>query len=218
MRARLHDPSHYQLRPRLKNNKRMERFDRQPILGVRAEFVPTDDQRCYVRKLVACSITQAEICALIINPLTAEPIGLHTLRSAFARELETGLLEANIAVTHALFNKAIGRPSRIIEEKIIEQDGNVQITEKTVDRGAEPDLGAQIWWEKTRRGIREVAQLAPVDKDGNPVSDRTVIILPAKKEYVDGRILDITPSKVVDVKPEPEPDGVKIMLPAKRQA
>jgi hypothetical protein len=59
----------------------------------RKTFVPTPEQRNTVKILVGLGIPQKEICLLVINPQTAEPLDEKSLRKHFKREVAIGATE-----------------------------------------------------------------------------------------------------------------------------
>ena len=83
-------------------------------------FDPTDEQRRIVRALAAVGVPQEAVS----NHLE---IDAKTLRKHFRRELDGGMLEANVKVAQTLFSMA------------------------TVDR----NVAAAIFWMKARGGWRE---------------------------------------------------------------
>lgn len=80
-------------------------------------FQPTDDQRRQVLTMTGFGLRQDEIC-------TSLQIDKKTLHKYFRRELDTGMIEANVRVAQALYTNAT-------------KHNNVT---------------AQIWWTKTRMG------------------------------------------------------------------
>jgi len=87
--------------------------------------------------MVACGTPQAFICQHVVNPQTARPIDLKTLRLVFRAELDDGGLVANSLVAQTLFKKATG-------------NGHQSVT-------------AAIFWLKTRAGWKEMPD--PVDSE-----------------------------------------------------
>jgi hypothetical protein len=70
-------------------------------------FEPTDEHREYVEKLVSFGIREADICRLIKNPETGQPIDDNTLRKHFREKLDAGLAKANAKVGESMYNMAI---------------------------------------------------------------------------------------------------------------
>ena len=104
-------------------------------------FVPTDEQRRTVRAMAGFGVPQDAIAQhLDIDP--------KTLRKACRRELDGGMLEANVKVAQTLFNMA------------------------TVEK----NVAACIFWMKARGGWREKNQLEITGKDGAPVAPVEYII------------------------------------------
>ncbi len=58
------------------------------------EFVPTEEDRRWVKALIGIRMTVDEICKLIKNPRTNHPIDLKTFNKVFAEEVAIG--RANI--------------------------------------------------------------------------------------------------------------------------
>lgn len=90
-------------------------------------FRPTPEQRQLVEDMAAYGIPQDDMCRLVKNEKTGEPIALNTLRKSFAEELKTGSIKANVKVVGAMFKNA---------------------TEKL-------NVVSQIYWTKNRMGWRE---------------------------------------------------------------
>ena len=102
----------------------------------RQPFTVTDELRAKVKRLAALGATQEDIADVI--RCTAK-----TLRRHFRRELDTGVAEANAAVSGYLFNAAMAG-----------------------------DVRAQIFWLKTKAGWRE-ADAPPAQKPERGRSDGT---------------------------------------------
>lgn len=85
-------------------------------------FQPTDDQRRQVLTMTGFGLKQDEIA-------TSLDIDKKTLHKHFRRELDTGMIEANVRVAKALYQNAV-------------QHNNV---------------AAQIWWTKTRMGWKDTS-------------------------------------------------------------
>lgn len=85
-------------------------------------FQPTDDQRRAVLTMTGFGLRQDEIA-------TSLEIDKKTLHKHFRRELDTGMIEANVRVAKALYQNAV-------------QHNNV---------------AAQIWWTKTRMGWKDTS-------------------------------------------------------------
>jgi hypothetical protein len=80
-----------------------------------------------VRAFAAMGVPQRQIITMITNPVTGRQIHLETLSKHFRAELDQGMVEANFKVAKALFENA------------------------TINQ----NVSAQIWWEKTRMGMRD---------------------------------------------------------------
>lgn len=89
-------------------------------LGGRPSFVPTDKDRATVKAMTGYGGTQDDIAKVL-------GIGDDTLRKYFVRELEIGVIEANTAMTQALF----------------------------INGTRHNNVSAQIYWHKTRHQWRE---------------------------------------------------------------
>jgi hypothetical protein len=107
------------------NSSGIPKKERRPRAGQPA-FEPTKEQRAMVRMAVGNRIPQAEICTALLNPHSGKPIDDNTFRKAFAGEIATAFFEMRLTYSAHLAKQA--------------QQGS---------------LGAIIWWEKTRAGIRD---------------------------------------------------------------
>lgn len=139
-------------------------------------FEPTEDQRRYVAKLTAFGASHVEIASCIINPYHQAPIDTKTLKKHFAEELKFGLFQANMAVSESLYKLATGR--RKIPLKTKNKDGEVEF--KTVEVEADADMSAILWWEKSRRGLKEGVVLETPDlRDANKATqiNQTVVFM-----------------------------------------
>lgn len=90
-----------------------------------------------------------------------------------ARALENGVAIAAAQVGQTLYQKAMGysvmRPKRDAQGKpMTDAEGRI-IEERVYIR--EPDLGAAIWWEKTRLGYADPRQLRHADAQGRPLPE-----------------------------------------------
>lgn len=95
-----------------------------------------------------------------------------------ARALKTGLYLAASQVSQTLYQRAIGftvmRPKLGLDGKPMkDEDGNT-VEERVYIR--EPDLGAIVWWEKTRMGYADPRQLRHADSEGNPLPERPAVV------------------------------------------
>jgi hypothetical protein len=105
-----------------------------------ADLPIMSEQRESVKTMAGFGIPHKRIALTVINPRTGRPIDDETLRFAFRRELDLGMIEADTRVCESLFNQAV--------------KGNVP---------------AAIWWTKARLGWKETIQQQMLDQDGNPV-------------------------------------------------
>ena len=85
-------------------------------------YQPTDEQRRSVLTMTGFGLRQDEICISL-------QIDKKTLHKHFRRELDTGMIEANVRVAQALYTNAT-------------KHNNV---------------AAQIWWTKTRMGWKDTS-------------------------------------------------------------
>jgi len=109
------------------------------------KFVPTVEQRGNVEAMIGFGITEAEVCRLIKNPETGNPIDEKTLRLYFAEEIAAGRPKANIAVAQSLFAEATKG-----------DDARARVT-------------AAIFWLKTRAGWKETDRVELTGKEGGPI-------------------------------------------------
>ncbi|MGF6633539.1 hypothetical protein [Paraburkholderia sp. MM6662-R1] len=110
----------------------------------RPPYEPTDGDRQKVKTLVGIGVPQADICKVM-------QISKPTLRKHFKSEIETGQLEADIALRQSLFRMA---------------------TSKT-----KPAPGVAIFLAKVRLGMKEPPQSVELTgKDGAPVENRTTVV------------------------------------------
>lgn len=96
----------------------------------RPPFRPTEEQRTNVEAMVGIGLRHEDICQLVRNPSTGQPIDMKTLRRHFREELDRGapLLEAKIGAS---------------------------LVKRALDLGHAQGTTAAIWLEKTRFGRRE---------------------------------------------------------------
>jgi hypothetical protein len=83
----------------------------------RRAFNPTAEQRGWVEAMVAYGVPEAEICRLIKNPQTAEPIDLETLRKHFAAEIATGRVKTNSLVGDPIIAAILGRDGGLLDDR-----------------------------------------------------------------------------------------------------
>lgn len=107
--------------------------------GGRPVFAPTDKQRETVKNMTALGARQDDICILL-------DIDEKTLRKHFRRELDTGLIQANMAVGATLFKMATS--------------------------GQVPS--ATFFWMKTRAGYKETNVHEHTGKDGAPIEYKKI--------------------------------------------
>jgi hypothetical protein len=128
-------------------------------------FEATSYQRELVKALCACGAKVDEIAKLIINPDTGKPIHYDTLKNVFFRELELGVLEQHLKITNSLYEMAVGR------DAVYDDKGNL------LRAPLAPNLGAIVWWEKTRRGFKEGVVLTHQDPNGKPLQGAQVVVV-----------------------------------------
>ena len=131
----------------------------EPNIGGRPPFEPTEEMRGKVESLVGFGYKQDDICKLIMNPQTGEPISRVTLEKYFRREIDIGALKANALVCESMHGQATGRAKVV---RVLE-DG----TQETVREGVKPNTTMGIWWSKARMGWSETKYIA--GKDGGPI-------------------------------------------------
>jgi hypothetical protein len=107
----------------------------------RPPFEPTKEDRARVQTLAGLGMRHDEICLLVDNPETGQPISEDTLRKYFKRELERGAPMANSTVARALYTNATSASSR----------GHTT---------------ASIFWAKTRMGWKETVGVEVEAKSG----------------------------------------------------
>jgi hypothetical protein len=118
----------------------------------------------------------------IARMLDMDPDTLTEIKSRqpeVARALENGLPLASSQIAQTLFQKAVGytvlRPKRDSEGKVVrDEDSGAVVEERVYMR--EPDLGALIWWEKTRMGYADPKQLRHADADGRQLPERPATV------------------------------------------
>ena len=118
--------------------KKGNRGGKRPGAGGANKFIATDEQRNVVKLAVAEGISQERIARMIRNPLTKLPISVDTLAIAFAHELDIGYVEAQMVVGVSLMTMVRAK-----------------------------NLGAVVWWDKTR-GRRIEAMNEKVDPKTDP--------------------------------------------------
>lgn len=155
------------------------------------KFEPTPEQRATVRAMASLLATHAEICQVIINPATGQPINQPTLVKYFSEEMSEGSGEANQKVTRALFQKALGKPA------LYGADGNL------VQKAVEPDVAAAIWWEKSRLGYKEGTTVDHRGKDGADLNEKpsVIVMIPHNNRdpispYAQVMTIDVEPKEV----------------------
>jgi hypothetical protein len=117
----------------------------------RPNFQATREQRNLVMYASAAGRKLDNICLLVRDPRTGKPIDVNTLKANFQFELDTGALDL-LCVAGMTLRRAMVR------------FGSVE---------------AAKWVEKTRGGMKEGVSMTLQDPDGRPLTQQTVIILPA---------------------------------------
>jgi hypothetical protein len=87
-------------------------------------YQPTPESRRHVMTMAGFGIRQDEIATML-------EIDKKTLHKHFRRELDTGMIQANVRVAQALYTNAV----------------------------THNNVAAQIWWTKTRMGWKEAQDL-----------------------------------------------------------
>lgn len=123
--------------------------------GGRPPFEPTELQRKQVRNFRAYGVPIKTICTLVFDP----PIAKETLLKHFARELDLGIVMADVQVVESLHMQAVGTPA------VYDEKGNMI-------RAEQPRVpSAGIFWAKARMGWRDVQRTEITGKDGAPLID-----------------------------------------------
>ena len=123
-------------------------------------FQPSPEQSELVRMLSGIGTRAAEICLLVKNPKTGNPIDEKTLRRYFREELDEGMVQANARVGKTLFQFA------------------------TDPKGGSKSVTAAIFWMKCRAGWKESTELQLTGNNGGP------LISEIRRTIVDSRHTD----------------------------
>lgn len=144
------------------------------------EYAPTEEQKRYVAEMVAHGAPKDHIARSIINPDTGEGVTPDTLEKHFSYELANGRVLANVAVSAALFKKAVGQPAILESRKVTKGNKTVEET-VLLHKPVDPDTSAIRWWEATRAGKKEGMTMQLTGPDGQPleVTHRHVFVLPS---------------------------------------
>jgi len=94
-------------------------------------FEPTVEQRKTVEAMTGYGMTVDDVCKVIINKRTGEPISRQTCYKYFRNELDTGHIKANSKVAESLYKQAVENQNTT----------------------------AAIWWTKSRMGWSETNKL-----------------------------------------------------------
>lgn len=111
--------------------------------GRQVFYEPTPEDRRKVKLLAGFGLRHREICLLMINPATGQPIDVGTLMKRYRMELDTGMTEADAQVAQAYFRQCVGARAEYDDK------GNVLREE------VKASVTAQIFWMKVRLGWRE---------------------------------------------------------------
>jgi len=130
-------------KPRAKAKAKRKRGPGKP------RFRPTVAERKQVETLAGLGIKRDDICLLVVNPTTGQPITAKTLSLHFEKELREGWVKADSMVAQSLFNKATG-------------DGPASVT-------------AAIWWTKARMGWSEIQKHRLAAKNVDQMSEEEII-------------------------------------------
>lgn len=130
----------------------------------RSAFKPTPALRRQVTTLAAFGLPPDEICRIIFNPNSSQPISRKTLQKYFRQELEAGAVKATSKVADTLYRQAVGAPAAY------DKKGRLLRAERP------PVLSAAIFWMKTRARLEELA-LAQRD-----AAEPSIVIKPAGDE------------------------------------
>jgi hypothetical protein len=137
-------------------------------------FVPTKEQRDNVEAMTGFGIRESDICLVIKNPETGNPIDEHTLRLHFREELDTGFIKAHARVAGSMYEMATkceNWPTR---------------------------LGAAAFYLARRAGWKETSVQEHMGKDGNPID----VNLTDVRERIAGRITRLASRGREDEDPE----------------
>jgi len=83
----------------------------------RRAFNPTAEQRRWVKTMVAYGAPEAEICLLITNPQTGEPIDLEAFHKHFAAEIATGAANTSLLVGDRIIASILGRDGGLLDDR-----------------------------------------------------------------------------------------------------
>lgn len=157
-------------------------------------YQPIEALRPMIKDMVAAGMPRDRIANLIINPATGEPISVSTLIKYYKRELDTGLDEANLAMSRSVFKQGIGVEG-VPNPKYGKRDPKTKLIDrrKWLVEPVAPQPSMSIWWEKTRAGKKEGMVHEHIGADGQPlVQQQVVIVLPGNgREYSNTPILDL---------------------------
>ena len=131
------------------------------------EYERVDALSDWIKMAAAAGFSQEKIAALVINQNTGKPISVETLQKYYGRELEIGLAEANIAMSHSAFAQGVGSPGVPNPNygKLLTGTKLVDTRKWLVDPIA-PVPAMTIWWEKTRSGRKEGTTVEHFGADG----------------------------------------------------
>lgn len=140
-------------------------------------FEPTKDQRFVVEQLRAAQHDEPAIAQQIINPTTGKHIDIHTLQKHFAEELKCGSARIFGKIDRGLINAATGHEG-IPNPNYKKKDPKTKLVdhERWLKPPRAPDLGSIIWFDKTRRGIKDTVRNELTDGQGNPLPPATVVV------------------------------------------
>lgn len=108
-------------------------------------FKPTPEQRKIVEAAVGFGVQHTNICQLVINPKTGEPISRYTLHEHFKPQLAKGKAMAHFNVGKSLYEQAVGIPKLDGKGK---QTGWISA----------PDVAATIWFTKSQMGWKDTSR------------------------------------------------------------
>lgn len=121
-----------------------------------------------VTSLTGFGLTQRQIAANL-RMSEGTLIEIKARQPEVAQAIENGLAVAAAQIGQTLYQRAMGyavmRPKRNAEGRIVRDETGAIVEERVFIR--EPDLGAAIWWEKTRLGYSDVRQVRHADARGN---------------------------------------------------
>lgn len=176
------------------------------------EYERVDAVAPFIADMVAEGFSRERIARRIINPNTGKPISVETLVKYYGDELEFGLDDAKLKMARSVFSQGVGFPG-VPNPNFGKMDVRKKISgvknpnfgrldkRKWMVEPIAPNIGASIWWEKTRAGKKEGVSIEHTGANGQALAEqKTVIVI-----YSNGRgrgetpVLDLLPREYQDV-------------------